>query len=123
MNVTTEQTPGWPWPTLANVTRGAERYFQFLQRQLDLNQQIAISWVAAVAPTSRAVHSQTRATQHPAAVHRDPAAEHADAGEDMPSDLAEHEPTEPSAEQNLERNDLFDSVIDGLIDADILATR
>ena len=123
MTVTTEQTPGWPWPIQANVTRGAERYFQFLQHQVDLNQQIAISWVAAVAPTSCAVHSQTRGTRHPAAVHRDPIAEHADAGEDMPSHLAENEPTEPSAEQNLERNDLFDSVIDGLIDADILATR
>jgi hypothetical protein len=123
MTVPTEQTLGWLWPTRANVTSGAERYFQFLQRQVDLNQQIANSWVAAVAPTSRAVHSQTRGTRHPPAVHRDPVAEHADAGDDMSSHLAEHEPTEPSTGQNLERNDLFDSVIDGLIDADILATR
>jgi len=110
MTGTTEQTPGWPWPTRANVTRGAERYFQFLQRQVDLNQQIADSWVAAVATTSRAVH-------------RDPVAEHAHDGKDTGPDIAEHEPTEPSAEHSLARNDLFDSLVDGLIDADILATR
>jgi len=110
MTGTAEQTPGWPWPTRADVTRGAERYFQFLQRQVDLNQQIASSWVAAVATTSRATH-------------RDPVAEHAHAGKDTPPDVAEHEPTEPLAEHNLERNDLFDSLVDGLIDADIMATR
>ena len=121
MTVTTEQTPGWPWPTRANVTHGVERYFQFLQRQGDFNRQLAISWVAAVVPTSRAVRGQTQGTRHPTAVDRD-LAEHAHTGEDMTADPAEHEPTERLAEQNLRRNELFDSLFDGLIDADILAT-
>ena len=67
MTVTTEQTPGWPWPTRANVTHGVERYFQFLQLQGDFNRQLAISWVAAVVPTSRAVRGQTQGTRHPTA--------------------------------------------------------
>ena len=121
MTVTTEQTPGWPWPTRANVTHGVERYFHFLQLQGDYNRQLAISWVAAVVPTSRAVRGQTQGTRHPTAVDRDLAA-HAHTGEDMTADPAEHGPTERLAEQNLRRNELFDSLFDGLIDADILAT-
>ncbi len=122
MTVTTAQTPGWPWPTPANVTRSVERYFQFLQRQGDFNRQLAISWVAAVAPTSRAVRGQTQGTRHPTAGHRDLVAAHAHAGEDMTSDPAGHEPTARLAEQELRMNHLFDSMIDGLIGIDILAT-
>jgi hypothetical protein len=122
MTVTNEQTLGWPWPTRADVTRGVERYFQFLQRQGDFNRQLAIGWLVAVPRMSRPVRGQTQGTRHPTAGHRDVVAEHGHhAGDDRTSDPGEHEPTERSAEQNLRRNDLFDSVIDGLIDADILA--
>jgi hypothetical protein len=120
MTVTTEHTPGWPWPTRADVTHGVERYFQFLQLQGDYNRQLAISWVAAVVPTSLAVRGHTQSTRHPTAGHRD-LAEHAQAGVDMIADPAGHEPTERAAGQNLRRNELFDSLFDGLIDADILA--
>ena len=122
MTVTTEQTPGWPWPTRANVTRGVERYFQFLQRQGDFDRQLASSWVAAVASTSRAVGSRTQGTRHPTVGHRDLVAEHAHAGDEVTSDPAAAELTELSAEQNLRRNDLFDSLLHGLIDTDIVVS-
>jgi hypothetical protein len=125
MTVTTEQTPVWPWPTPADLTRSLERYLQFLQRQGDINRELAISWVAAVtavAPTSRAIRNQTQGTRHPMAEHRDLVAEPAHARDDMTSDQAEAAPAERSVEQNLRRNDLFDGVIDGLINADIMAT-
>jgi len=122
MTVITEQSAGWPWPTGVTVTRGVERYFQFLQRQGDFNRKLAISWVAAMAPTPRAIRRQTPGIERATASHRDLVAGHADAGEDMTSDLVEHEPTDRLAEQNLRRNDLFDSLVDSLLDADILAT-
>jgi hypothetical protein len=112
MTGTTEQTPGWPWPTQANITRNMDRYFRFLQRQWECNRQLAISWAAAVAPTSRPACRRTRGTRPPTAGHRDLVAEHAH---------PESEPAGPSAEQTLRRNDLFDSHVDGLIDADIRA--
>jgi len=121
MTVTTEQTPGWPWPTRASVTHGVERYFQFLQLQGDYNRQLAINWVAAVVPTSRAVRGQTQGARHPTAGDRD-LVEHALAGEDTTADPAGHDATERLAEQNLRRNELFDSLFDSMIDADILAT-
>ena len=122
MTVTTEQTPGWPWPTRANVTRSVERYFQFLQRQGDYNRQLARNWVAEMASTSRAVGSRTQGTRHPPVGHRDLVAEHPDAGDEVTSDPAAAESTELSAEQNLRRNDLFDSLLHSLIEADILVT-
>ena len=121
MTVTTEQTPGWPWPTRANFTRDVERYFQFLQRQGDVNRQLAISWVAAVVPTSAPSAAKPRAPGIPRAATRD-RAEPALAGQDKTADPAGHESTERLAEQNVRRNELFDSLFDGLIDADILAT-
>jgi len=120
MTITTEQNTWWPWPTPANITRGVERYVGFLQHQGHVNRKIAISWVAAVALTPRAVHNETRGLQHPTSADGDPVAERS--GADMTSDPVEHKPTRPLAEQNLERNDLFDNLIDNLIDADILAT-
>ena len=122
MTVTTEQTPGWPWPTRANVTRGVERYFQFLQRQGDFDRLLASSWVAAVASTSRAVRGRTQGTRHPTVGQRGLVAEHAYAGDEVTSDPASAESTDRSAEQYLRRNDLFDSLLHGLIDADILVT-
>ena len=88
MTVTTEQTPGWPWPTRGNVTRGVERYFQFLQRQGDLDRLLASSWVAAVASTSRAVRGRTQGTRYPTVGQRGLVAEHAHDGEDKTSDPA-----------------------------------
>ena len=98
-----------------------ERHFQFLQLEGDVNRQLAINWVAVVVPTSRAVRGQSQGTRQPTAGRRDLAV-HAQAEEDVTADPTEHGPTEWPAEQTLRRNELFDSVFDGLIDADILAT-
>ena len=93
----------------------------FLHRQGDFDRLLASSWVAAVASTSRAV-CRTQGTRHPTVGHRGLVAEHAHAGDEVTSDPASAESTELSAEQNLRRNDLFDSLLHGLIDADILVT-
>lgn len=45
MTVTTGPTPGWPWPTGAEVSRGVGSLFPVPQRQGDVNRQVAISWV------------------------------------------------------------------------------
>lgn len=121
MTVTTEQTPGWPWPTPANFTRDVERYFQLLQRQGDVNRQLAISWVAAVVPTSASSAAKPRAPGIPRVATRD-RAEPALAGQDKTADPAGQESTKRLVELNARRNELFDSLFDGLIDADILAT-
>jgi hypothetical protein len=120
LTIPTEQNPWWSWPTRADVTRGVDRYVRFLQHQGDVNRKIAISWVAAVTPTPRAVHSGARGPEQPTAGAGDTVV--LAAGEAITSDPVEHEPTKPLAEQNLERNDLFDNLIDNLIDADILDT-
>ncbi len=156
MPVPTGQTHVWPWPAGAAVMPGVERYWQFLQRQAEVNRQVALGWTAAVAaavavaPMPGAVLVQAPSVENPVAGHR--TAEQA--AERSPGDPAETvartgrtadtagrppagrirgrrgqpragTPVEPpvlSDEPDRMRNDLFDGIVDGLIDADIKAT-
>lgn len=125
MAVTTGHTYLWPWPAGPAVTPGVERYWQLLQRQAEINRQVALGWTAAVAavaavtPAPGAVLVQDLGVEMSAAGHRD--AERA--AERSPADPSGTVgPTVLSDERDRVRNDLFDGIVDGLIDADIKAT-
>jgi hypothetical protein len=122
MSITTEKAPWWLWPTRAYVTCGVERYFLFLQYQGDFHRKVASSWVAAVARHHVPSTPEPGASGTPQPPPGDSVAGHTHAGEGLTSDPAEQETTNPLAELQLERNDLFENLIDGLIDEDILAT-
>jgi hypothetical protein len=96
---------------------------QFLQQRAKINRQVALGWTAAVAavtPAPGAVLVQDLSVENPMAEHRD-AKKGAERSTADPSGTVE--PTLPSDERDRMRNDLFDGIVDGLIDADIKATR
>lgn len=123
MAVTTEQTHVWPWPAAPAVMPGVERYWQFLQRRAEINRQVALGWAAAVAAAAAvpgAVPVQALGVEKPAAGRR--VAE--GAAERSPGERAATvEPTVLHDGPDRLRNDLFDGIVDGLIDADIKDTR
>jgi hypothetical protein len=120
MAVTTEQNQLSPWLIAPAVRLGVEHYFRFLQRQAEINRQVALSWataVAVVAPIPGAVLARALSVENPVIGQTHRVAE--GATELMTTDPAGK--GERADGRDLRINELFDDIVDGLIDADIRA--
>lgn len=119
--------PAGPWVQLPDMTFGVNRYFEFLQRQIKLTGELTATWVSAMNTLSATVleHDQ---------VGRSSTTEHTLSGSvgfpplisawtsrQGTRRVTEPDPDDRPARQEPPSADVFDEVIELLVEDDIIA--
>ena len=131
MTVTTEHTQTQMRSSVQRPDRtfGVDRYFEFLQREVNLTRESTVNWASAVAALSTAILVQTKAVRSIATERAEmtldswagrPPLGHAGDQRRRNQQEAEPGPDDQSARQAQPATDVFDEVIELLVVDDVI---
>ena len=127
MTANTAQIQPWPWVQLPDMAVGMNRYLEFLQRQIELTGELTAMWVSTMNTISDRILANGPVGPS-SATERTPggwAGHHPLIGSRTPQrgthSAADPDPVDRPAWQELRAAEVFDEVIELLVDDDIIA--
>jgi hypothetical protein len=89
MTMKTERSGAWSPQAGPDLSRGFESYYEFLQRQAEMNREVVATWASMMTSISSAVLAQTTTVGHIVAGQAEQVAEQAHSMEHLAKDLAD----------------------------------